>query len=208
MVAMHENFYARNGVEGRDHIPALPFWMAIVRIVQFVLTLLVMILSAFASSVFGAGYWPGYGMSFFVFAWTLIFLGYIFVTPLWFPQFYLYWVHLGLECVTVVFWLSTFALLAEEAAAWDIVGDFFEIWPKGNEAIGATKGAAAMGAINWALFVFTLITFSIFLHKHRIARGATGFGMPQQRADVEKGANVTEQPVELQYVQQPQVATA
>jgi hypothetical protein len=36
MVAMHENFYARNGVEGRDHIPALPFWMAIVRIVQFV----------------------------------------------------------------------------------------------------------------------------------------------------------------------------
>jgi hypothetical protein len=73
MVAMHENFYARNGVEGRDHIPALPFWMAIVRIVQFVchlqyvlsdayltapqvLTLLVMILSAFASSVFGAGY--------------------------------------------------------------------------------------------------------------------------------------------------------
>jgi hypothetical protein len=151
-------------------------------------------------------------------------------------------VHLGLECVTVVFWLSTFALLAEEAAAWDIVGDFFEIWPKGNEAIGATKGAAAMGAINWALFVFTLITFSmfltlllylrethrkgvqtflqyttntntisftgIFLHKHRVARGATGFGMPQQRADVEKGANVTEQPVELQYVQQPQVATA
>jgi hypothetical protein len=36
MVDMHENFYARNGVEGRDHIPALPFWMAIVRIVQFV----------------------------------------------------------------------------------------------------------------------------------------------------------------------------
>ena len=73
MVDIHENFYARNGVEGRDHIPALPFWMAIVRIVQFVrypqyllsnawltasqvLTLLVMILSAFASSVFGAGY--------------------------------------------------------------------------------------------------------------------------------------------------------
>jgi len=102
-----------------------------------------------------------------------------------------------------------------------------------------------MGAINWALFVFTLITFSmspppfppalretcqnengfksfqhyatntntfsftgIFLHKHRVAHGATGFGMPQQRADVEKGANVTEQPVELQYVQQPQFATA
>jgi hypothetical protein len=33
--------------------------------------------------------------------------------------------------------------------------------PKWNDAIGATKGAAAMGAINWALFVFTLITFSM-----------------------------------------------
>jgi len=177
--------------------------MAIVRIVQFVLTLLVMILSAFASSVFGAGFFPGYGMSFFVFAWTLIFLGYIFVTPLWFPHAYIYWVHLGLECTTVVFWLSTFALLAEEAAAWDIVDEFVDAWPKWSSAIGATKGAAAMGGINWALFVFTLIVFSVFLHKHRVAHGATGFGHTQPRADVEKGPNVTEQPVELQYVQQP-----
>jgi len=211
MVNQHENVYYRRGEEGRGHIPALPLWMAIVRIVQFVLTLLIMILAAYASSVFGAGFFPGYGMSFFVFVWTLAFLVYIFVTPLWLPRFYLYWVQLGLEITTVIFWLSTFALLADEAAGWGAVqgalddvnndfdgseNDFFPHW---NGAINATKAAAALGAINWALFVFTLVMFSISLHKFRQANGATGFGI--RHNDVEKrGPTVTEQPIELRHV--------
>ena len=36
MVNMNENVLARNGDNGRDHIPAVPFWVAIVRAVQFV----------------------------------------------------------------------------------------------------------------------------------------------------------------------------
>jgi hypothetical protein len=36
MVNYHENVYVRRGVDGRDHIPALPFWMAIIRVVQLV----------------------------------------------------------------------------------------------------------------------------------------------------------------------------
>jgi hypothetical protein len=65
-------------------------------------------------------------------------------------------------------------------------------------------------SLKW--YVTDTNTFSltgIFLHKHRVAHGATGFGVPQQRPDVEKGPNVTEQPVELQYVQQhPQAMNA
>jgi hypothetical protein len=36
MVDMHDNVLARNGDAGRDHIPAVPFWMAIIRAFQFV----------------------------------------------------------------------------------------------------------------------------------------------------------------------------
>jgi len=193
----------------------VPFWVAIIRAVQFLLTFLVMALSAFAASVFGAGYFPGYGMSFFVFAWTLAFLVYIFVTPLWFPQAYIVWAQLGLEIVTTIFWLSTFALLAEEAAAWDWVGDDFEglgvydVYPKWHSAISATKAAAGLGALVWLSFVATLIIFGLNLHKHRQARGITGFNNVAQ-VDAEKGNTVvTTQPIELNHVpQQPQFAAA
>jgi hypothetical protein len=64
--------------------------------------------------------------------------------------------------VTNIFWLSTFALLAEESAGWAVVDDFGldEFLPaKWNAAINATKAAAGLGALNWALFIVTLVTF-------------------------------------------------
>jgi hypothetical protein len=92
------------------------------------------------------------------------------VTPLWAPRFYNVWIQLILEVKTTVIWLSTFALLAEEAAAWGIVDSEFNlgagpndtvnaVWPKGQSAINATKGAAAMGAFTWLSFVITLAVF-------------------------------------------------
>jgi len=207
MVDVNENVLLRNGDEGRDHIVAVPFWVAIIRAGQFLLALLVMALSAYAASVFGAAFFAGYGMAFFMFAWTLIFLGYIFATPLFFPQAYNYWAHLGLEIVTNIFWLTTFALLAEEAAGWSIVDDFgvFDTFlpHKWNSAIGATKASAGLGALNWALFIVTLVVFSIHLHKHRLAHGKQGFGGNRPVTDTEKGnAVVTTQPVELNNVAQ------
>jgi hypothetical protein len=89
------------------------------------------------------------------------------VTPLWFPQAYIVWAQLGLEIVTTIFWLSTFALLAEEAAAWDVFGDFGglgigSVYPKYNSAIAATKAAAGLGALVWLSFVVTLIVFGTY----------------------------------------------
>jgi len=184
MVDLHENVYSRRGLEGREHIPAMPFWVGIVRVIQLVLTFIVMILCAYSSSVFGGGYFAGYGLAFYVFVWTLIFLAYIFVTPLWAPKFYNVWIQLVLEVKTTVIWLSTFALLAEEASAWgslqsiyneDGVNGVNAVWPKGNSAINATKGAAAMGAFAWLSFVITLVVFGIALHKFRMEGKNTGF---------------------------------
>jgi hypothetical protein len=150
-------------------------------------------------------------MAFFMFAWTLIFLGYIFGAPLFAPQAYNYWAHLGLEIVTNIFWLSTFALLAEESAGWDVVGAFGldEFLPANwNAAINATKASAGLGALNWALFIVTLVSFGIFLHRHRLAHGATGFAGNSfgGNRDAEKGNTVvTTQPVEMNNVQHHQV---
>lgn len=87
----------------------------------------------------------------------------IIAVPVFAPQAYNYWAHLGLEIVTNIFWLSTFALLAEEAAGWDIVDAFGDLdaflpahW---KSAIDATKAAAALGAFEWALFIVTLVSF-------------------------------------------------
>ncbi|KUJ14932.1 uncharacterized protein LY89DRAFT_735988 [Mollisia scopiformis] len=210
MVDYNENVYGRRGLDGRSHIPALPFWVALIRIAQFILALITLILAGYASGVFGAGYFPGYGMTFFTFAWTVLFLLYIFVTPLWFPQVYLYWAHLGFEIATVIFWLVTFALLAQEAAVWNAfstadaelntalseAGSNAIVFPHWDQAIKATKAAAGIGALTWLLFIVTLVVFSFLLHKHRVANGSTGFGISRPAAaptDVEaKPATTTE----------------
>lgn len=93
----------------------------------------------------------------------------ILAAPLFFPEAYNYWAHLGLEITTNIFWLTTFALLAEEVAGWNIVGDFGfnPFLPRNwNSAIGATKGATALGAINWFLFIVTLVSFGTFAFPH------------------------------------------
>jgi len=224
MVNYNENVYGRRGLDGRDHIPALPFWVALIRIAQFILALIVVILIGYASSVFGAAFIPGYGMTFFTFAWTVIFLLYIFITPLWYPEAYHYWAHLGFETTLVVFWLVTWALLAQEASEIDSVvsldnqaladaglnlGDIFPTsW---THAINATKAGAALGALTWLLFIITLVVFGRFLHKHRVANGATGFSFGRSTArpaDVEastaapeeKYPTSTQPPVELNDV--------
>jgi len=212
MVNYNENVYTRRGTDGRDHIPALPFWVAIIRVFQLLFAFLVMILTAVASSDFGfdastVGFgiitFAGYSMSWFTFAWTILFLLYIFVTPLWFPKFYLSWAQLGLEFLTVIFWLSTFALLADEGKWWSLLQtaineekqaeqlsglnstDFSDTpglsgvlsdFSKEESGIKCSRAAIGLSALTWLLFVVTFIVFALFLNKHRAANGSTGFG--------------------------------
>lgn len=82
-------------------------------------------------------------------------------------------------------------------------------------AIGASRGATGLAAINWLLFCVTLVAFGIFLHKHRAENGAagSGFAFPRRAGDAEAAVHqekiVHNQPVELkdvqnQYPQYPQ----
>jgi len=232
MVNYHENVLQRRGTSGRDHIPALPFWLAIIRILQLVFAFLVLVLTAYSSNAFGGDsdgstlvntFFPGYSMSFFSFAWTLLFLLYILLTPLAFPKFYHSYAHLVLEFLTVVFWLTTFALLADECKWWVAEQNSLSSYKKygGSSkqidklltASKASRAATGFAAIVWILFMVTFGLVVYFWNKHRSEHGGTGFSFGGHRgpagdteaAQVEK----THAPVELHNVQgQPQHSAA
>jgi hypothetical protein len=94
----------------------------------------------------------------------------------------------GLECLTILWWLVTIAILGSEASTWDSVTDVDAYLPsKWNSAINAAKSSPGMSALEWILFVITLTTFSISLHRHRLhnGMGTTAAAPP--------GASMTEQ---------------
>jgi hypothetical protein len=75
------------------------------------------------------------------------------------------------EVLTVIFWLATWALLASEASAFitsftedGITIDLEPYYPsKWKTAINCTKASAGLGALEWVLFIITLVFFGTFL---------------------------------------------
>lgn len=134
---------------GGEHIPAQPLWMTIIRGVQALFNLLVLALAANAASYY---YLDGYGMAFFTFVWTVLFLLYIFLAPRFMPHLYHFWVHVGLEVLTAIWWLITMALLAHYTRAWS--GRRYGYWRSG--IADSTRAATAFAVLNWLLFLVTL----------------------------------------------------
>lgn len=67
-----------------------------------------------------------------------------------------------------MWWLVTVAILGSEASTWDIVTDIDPYLPtKWNSAINAAKASPGMSALEWILFIITLITFGMFLLHRR-----------------------------------------
>lgn len=97
------SFWPADGKD-RAHIPPTPLWIAVIRACQFFLALVVMALSAYAVSDLqkAPGYgviknWAGaegYPMSWFAFAWTFVYVGWIILAMTTMPALYNYWVHL------------------------------------------------------------------------------------------------------------------
>jgi hypothetical protein len=91
----------------------------------------------------------------------------------WFPVAYNKYAHLVLECLSVIFWLSTFSALAVVATySWGVACAYTGYCPRSKYSgssssvdyssyANATKAAAALGAIEWALFIGTLISFGV-----------------------------------------------
>jgi len=185
MAPLTANVHEMGGRTDIAHIPPMPLWAAIIRIFQLVLAIIVLGLTAYADNTFNYAF-SGFGMAFFVFAWTLLFLAYIGVSAAFVPTLYNMWIHLGLEILTVIFWLVTWALLASEASVWsDYESTSYTVYghtyttsnylpPKWKTAIDCAKASAGIGALEWVLFVITLVFFGISLFKLRAAEGAVG----------------------------------
>jgi len=156
------------------HIAHQPAWFGILRVMQGLFALLTLILSAYA--LHSLGNYSGYGMNIFTSILTLIFLAYIFVTAFKVTQAYNMWAVLGLEIALVIFWLVTFALLADAAVAFDDWEEYFGgqrvagyNGTDASAAVACTKAGAVFAAFTWVAFVVTLVFFSLTLHKHRKA---------------------------------------
>lgn len=156
------------------HIPYQPVWLLLIRGIQLVFAIVILGLSAYA----GSGYlifYAGYGIGIFSFVWTLLFIGYIEGSMFFIPSLYNKYIHLALECLSVIFWLSTFGALANVATGWNYVYSYSYYYIKRsvvsdyNSYANTTKAAAVFGAFEWALFVGSLISYAIFLHRHRQA---------------------------------------
>jgi len=219
MVQMADDTVTLRGRQDVGHIPCQPLWLLIVRGFQLILAIIVLGLSAYSGG--GCYFYPGYGFAIFTFVWTLLFLIYIEVTIFWFPGAYNKYAHLVLECMCVVFWLAAFAALAVVATySWAISAvnslvcgnNYFKryYYPSSGNVVdyssyeNATKAAAALGAIEWALFICSLIAFGIFLHRHRMAEREARMGVAPGPAVEEHKMQplVNQQPIDPRYQQQ------
>ncbi|KAI6381332.1 hypothetical protein MCOR25_001264 [Pyricularia grisea] len=170
MTAMKNNFWAFKEGDGnnRAHVPATPMWIAIIRVVQLALALLILILSAVAANKFGVA-WSSLALTWFTFAWTLLHIGWLAISILIVPLIYNIWGQLAVEILSVIFWLASWAALAADAAA---IGDYESAYT-GRGRLGLSndfktgssciKASAALGALQWVLFVVTLVFFVMAL---------------------------------------------
>lgn len=160
------------------------------------------------------GFFAGDGVGVFVSIWSILFIGYIEISTFWVPGAYNKYVHLVLETLSVPLWLWAWSWLAATAAVDYVIGDFAnciqtdvygyctEYGYYSDGPANGTKAAAGLGAIEWALFIGTLISYGIYLHRFRRAehearlQGIAGGAVVEEH----KLGTVTQQPV---YQQQP-----
>ncbi|PWW76197.1 hypothetical protein C7212DRAFT_279134 [Tuber magnatum] len=165
-----------------QHVVEQPPWLKFIRIAQVSLALLILALAAFALSAIPYGNTFGtFGFNIFTCIFTFVVGSYLLLTPIKAPHLYNCWAALVLEIFGVIFWLSAFATLASWASLGLLTidnifdSDYFEEQKKEAEERYAryqagwrcAGAAAGLGGIVWILFMITLITYSIFLHRHR-----------------------------------------
>ncbi|KAE9582365.1 hypothetical protein CGMCC3_g1698 [Colletotrichum fructicola] len=170
----------------------MPVWIAGVRIAQLVLSIATLVVTVYGlttmqkatnyrriTSFSGT---EGFPLSWFAFAWTFSYLAWLGVAVMFIPMMYNCWVHLGLELLTVVFWMITMALLASHADDLDSLDAFivtfgpkYEVYYKMNVEpfaegfVAATYAGTALSTVNFVLFILTIAIFGRALHAYRKA---------------------------------------
>ncbi|KAI3324567.1 hypothetical protein HD806DRAFT_534030 [Xylariaceae sp. AK1471] len=158
---------------GREHIPLYPKGFIVARIIQLVIGIICLGLTAYAVAIIPIN---GAALMLFTAIVTLLTSIYILVAHFGPPAAYNYWAILGLDIFHAIFWLISFALLASEAAAFLAVAsaydDVYRFYGVTNydKTYGAIIAAAAgLGGVVWVAYIVTLILHSIAFHRHRSA---------------------------------------
>ncbi|KAI8951867.1 hypothetical protein F4801DRAFT_542884 [Xylaria longipes] len=197
--------YISERAAGREHIPIYPKGFVAVRIIQLVLGIICLGLTAYAVAVVAL---VGPILMLFTAIVTLISSIYILVAHFGPPTAYNYWAILGLDIFHVIFWLVSFALVAAQAAYIIAYGTYYYDYYDGYTIYGSiAAAAAALGAINWVVYLVALILHSIALHRHRKAglhaMPGKSSSAPVTSAPAVGGAPVGGEKIQMQP-QQPQ----
>ena len=97
MVPWGQNIWDVREHDGRDraHVPDQPVWAAFgLRIVQLIIAFIVLVMTAYAANQFGTGDLAGFGLTWFSFILTLIYIIYLAVSLLFSPHLYNHWAQL------------------------------------------------------------------------------------------------------------------
>ncbi|KAK0632995.1 hypothetical protein B0T14DRAFT_387280, partial [Immersiella caudata] len=165
---------------GQEHIPLYPKGFIILRLVQLILSVVILALSAYGCAIF-----PSQG-NIFMTCVCLMTIGieiYYVVVHHHVPKSYNYWAVLGCDILMIVMWLAAFVVVASEASivlrlwgsTWDVPSSFsgsFSWYSPYyfNEPVGVTMAlASGLGSVMFLLFITSLAIHSVRLHRHRAA---------------------------------------
>ncbi|EXJ92078.1 hypothetical protein A1O3_00628 [Capronia epimyces CBS 606.96] len=133
---------------------ALPGWIPFLRIAQGVLALLILILTAVAASKLLGGAdtsflvtpYPGFGFAWFAFSWTIVYVPIAtLLLPNLNPRVKPLIIILVLELLTTLWWLVTFALLADNSSS--LASILNTSFTNAKTAVGLTQASAVFGAV-------------------------------------------------------------
>ncbi|KAF2236253.1 hypothetical protein EV356DRAFT_77263 [Viridothelium virens] len=186
----------------RAHIPLHPSWFITFRIIQLVLTVIVLALSAYGLAQSWLT-WVALCIAIFTCAVGLPVLIWELVAMTATPRAYNYWAVLAFDIFLVIFWLISWpwvaALAGDIAAATTYTGTYTYDYVKrdyyfySDGYVSSTYWAilavnAAAGAVNWVMYVVTLVLTSIYVYRHR---QAGGHNRPTSTSALEGGAAPT-----------------
>jgi len=171
----------------RAHVLVLPKALFVLRVFQLATALAILGLAAYGITFLS---FDGIDLTLFTALATIIISIYVIVAETGAPVMYNYWAILGLDIFAIVFWITSFSLLASEVAAYQIVtysNDDCTYYyygycvKKRNLEERATTNvytyrnsmaaASGLGGLEFIFFVITLVFTGVYLHRHRKAGG-------------------------------------
>ncbi|KAI4865512.1 hypothetical protein F4820DRAFT_448002 [Hypoxylon rubiginosum] len=172
--------YSSQRISGKEHIPIYPRGFIAVRIIQLIIAIICLGLSAFGIVYIA---FAGDALTLFTAIVTLITSIYCLVARYGPPKAYNYWAILGLDIFLVIFWLISFAVLAAQVAAafayYSSLSDYYNDYYDYNDlsdydtavtVYGSCLAAAAgLGGVEFLLYVISLSIHGVMLHRHRKA---------------------------------------